>query len=403
MLKKIFLLTFAALLAALPVRAQGVYTKMIGGDAEKKNQPPEYTYLYDTSLIRAIKANDADRIRLLLYANIDANEKNDEGYTPLVLAADRVPADVIRLMIQRGAYVNMRSKNNITPLMAAATANRPEVVNLFLEYGADPSLTDDEGMTAFAYAVKNKNSKTAAILAPLTPRTESAAAALSAGEAEAVYAGENTKDNLGKTPLIIAVDEGNRAHVKELLSYHIDIEEKDNIGRTALMHAVQNNNLNITKDLLAARADIETADLVASTPLILAAKQGNLKIAEALVKANANVNAADKLGRTPLSWALANNDVKMADFLKKKGAFQPAVENAQEEPYEAYYEEYYSEGAPAAAEPGFWGGVKDIDAYIQGLETQIAEAKKEKQRRAAAAKPSAQTTKPNTKPAAKKI
>jgi ankyrin repeat protein len=330
--KKI-LFTFLIFLAACAAhsQSQAPYAQMIGGAAEEAKKTPQYTYLYDTSLTSAVKNNDADRIKLLMYANVDPNEKNDEGFTPLVLAAEKVLPEVIRLMLQHGAKVNMPSKYNVTPLIAAAAANRLAVVKLLLEYGADPNMKDDFAMTALMHAVKNKNHTVVSALTEVMHKSGIDAADKD-NISPALYAAKNNdiqtlsilaktgadlnvKDELGKTPLILATGMGNISLVRDLLAAGANTENKDNAGRTALMHAVQGGYAAITALLISNKADIETTDLIASTPLILAAKEKNNKITADLVKAGADVNAQDRLGRTPLIWALNNNDYPTFNIL----------------------------------------------------------------------------------------
>ena len=52
-------------------------------------------YVYDTSLIRAIKLNDEDRVRTLIYANVDVNERNYANITPLTLAAEKGNLNIV--------------------------------------------------------------------------------------------------------------------------------------------------------------------------------------------------------------------------------------------------------------------------------------------------------------------
>ena len=64
----------------------------------------------------------------------------------------------------------------------------------------------------------------------------------------------NAKDNLGKTPLIIAVEEKLPGIVKILLEAeenldHVDINEYDNHMRSVLIHAILQENTDVL-DLL---------------------------------------------------------------------------------------------------------------------------------------------------------
>jgi len=332
MIKKIlaFLFIFAA--AIMPAAAQSHdYENIVGGDAEKKKQTPKYSYLYDTSLIRAIKSKDIDRITLLLYANINTNDKNDEGYTPLYVAADTdLAIDTVTAMLQRDAKVNLTSKGGITPLMVAASKGRKAMVKLFLEYGADPSIQDENGMTALLYAVKNKYSDVVPLLANIKKAglelrdKNNMNAVLYALQnkdfvtmKELVKAGAdiNTKDVLGKTPLILACDDADLESVRTILALGANKEIKDNTGRAALPNAVQVGALPVIKYLAKAGANLETRDLIDSTPFIIAAKDKNNAVVKELADCGADINAQDKLKRSALIWAVQNSDGAMLSTL----------------------------------------------------------------------------------------
>ena len=130
MFKKTFVFfiisSFAAALCA-QTQSRGAYSEILGGDAEKAKEKPEYSYLYNTSLIKAISDNDVDRVNILLYAGVDPNEKNDEGTAPLVAAANSDPK-ITEMLLKRNAKVNEPSKDSVTPLMAAARAGCTPIV-----------------------------------------------------------------------------------------------------------------------------------------------------------------------------------------------------------------------------------------------------------------------------------
>ena len=128
----------------------------------------KYTYLYDTSLIQAIKLKDEQRVKMLMYAQVNPNEKNDEGFTPLYFAAQYLTPESLTLILDRGARVNLLSKYNLTPLMAAAAAGRADNVKILLEYGADPNLLDDKELTALDHAFNNHQLDAAILLSPVT-------------------------------------------------------------------------------------------------------------------------------------------------------------------------------------------------------------------------------------------
>lgn len=128
----------------------------------------KYTYLYDTSLIQAIKLKDEHRVKMLMYAQVNPNEKNDEGFTPLYFAAQYLTPETLTMLLDRGAKVNLPSTYNLTPLMAAAAAGRADNVKILLEYGADPNMLDDKDLTALDHAFNNHQLEAAILLNPIT-------------------------------------------------------------------------------------------------------------------------------------------------------------------------------------------------------------------------------------------
>lgn len=180
-MKKMLVLFCFAFLFVLPLLAQEykivepyATTSKSGKVISKSTQ--KYTYLYDTSLIQAIKLKDEHRVKMLLFAQVNPNEKNDEGFTPLYFAAQYLTPETLTMLLDRGARVNLQSKYNLTPLMAAAAAGRADNVQILLEYGADPNMLDDKNLSALDHAFNNHQLEAAVLLNPVTtvvkPQTE---------------------------------------------------------------------------------------------------------------------------------------------------------------------------------------------------------------------------------------
>ena len=93
-------------------------------------------YSLYTSLVRAIKTGDADRVRTLIYANVDVNERNYAGITPLTVAAEKGNLTIVQLLVEEGAAaVNIPSSYGVTPLIAAAAAGRRDIADYLIEGG----------------------------------------------------------------------------------------------------------------------------------------------------------------------------------------------------------------------------------------------------------------------------
>ena len=145
-------------------------------------------------LIDAVKARDADRAGNLLSAGGDANARDSEGNTLLMLSAHAGDLQMVRILIEAGADVNASDEQGWTalskstynfehkrgyadvtqalidagadleaaigygvrPLMLAAGYGETEVVEVLLEAGADVTARNEGGLTALMM-VKQKH------------------------------------------------------------------------------------------------------------------------------------------------------------------------------------------------------------------------------------------------------
>lgn len=117
-----------------------------------------------------------------------------------------------------------------------------------------------------------------------------------------------------------AVKNGDAAEVRRLLAAGADMEARDDIGRTPLILAAWLGDAVTAKALVGAGADVNAKDEHGRTPLILAAWSGSAEIANLLVGAGADLNARTHDGRTALVEAAEHGEAEVANLLVAAGA-----------------------------------------------------------------------------------
>lgn len=135
-------------------------------------------FLVDQPLVQVESRNAAGESPLMLAA-LKGNlplvhrlierkaEVNKPGWAPLHYAAthaEPISTDVVRLLLEHHAYIDAESPNKTTPLMMAARYGTPQVVKLLLEEGADPTLRNEQGLTALDFAVRAERQDAAALI-----------------------------------------------------------------------------------------------------------------------------------------------------------------------------------------------------------------------------------------------
>ncbi|MEY4978225.1 MAG: hypothetical protein RLZZ352_495 [Pseudomonadota bacterium] len=81
-------------------------------------------------------------------------EVNKPGWAPLHYAASNADDNLamVRLLLEHHAYIDAESPNGTTPLMMAARYSTPALVQFLIDEGADPSVKNEQGLTAQDFA-----------------------------------------------------------------------------------------------------------------------------------------------------------------------------------------------------------------------------------------------------------
>jgi cytohesin len=101
------------------------------------------THIRLIELIETIEKGDIEAVKQHLAAGADVNAKDEEGLTPLHLAAGRGHKKIVELLIAKDADVNAKlAVEGETPLHLAAWDGHKEIAELLIAKGADVNVRD---------------------------------------------------------------------------------------------------------------------------------------------------------------------------------------------------------------------------------------------------------------------
>ena len=240
-------------------------------------------------LFSAAEEGDVNMIKALIKKGVDVNATDEDGWSPLHMAAAKDHSEVIKVLLSHGADVNAKNKWGRTPLHMAAANDCSEVAKLLISHGGDVNARDKDGKSPLHFAAEYGGNKVAELL-------------LSHG------ADVNARNKDGWTPLDVAKKFPRHKLVSILESHG---------GKClvlCLFKAIEKGHIQRIKALLSDGADInaKTPDgfnccgrvvPTGCTPLHAAVLAGHREVVEFLISHGANVNAKNKDGWTPLDIA----------------------------------------------------------------------------------------------------
>ncbi len=116
-----------------------------------------------------------------------------------------------------------------------------------------------------------------------------------------------------------AASRGTAVEIVQFIESSADIESKDDLGRTPLLVAAWNGNLATTGELLTRGANIETVDPSGFTPLACAAEFGHIDVVKLLLSKGAKRMVKNADGADALMIAAGNNQVSVVKLLLAEG------------------------------------------------------------------------------------
>ena len=190
-----------------------------------------------TGLHRAAQDGDAATIRSLIADGADPEAKDQDGRTPLIVAAFASQDDAFAALAEGGVDVNAQDPVGYDAVTIAAVADDPELMSLALRLGNRP---------------------------------------------------DNIHTNWNGTALIAASHLGHAEVVRRLIAAGSPLDHVNNLGWTALIEAVVRgdggpDHQATVRALVQAGADATLTDRVGQTPLMLAMDRGYVEIASIIL------------------------------------------------------------------------------------------------------------------------
>ncbi|KAI6240960.1 hypothetical protein M3Y99_00405800 [Aphelenchoides fujianensis] len=270
----------------------------------------QWDFMGWTPLMWACYKNRLEAVKVLLeyHAHIDIVGEED-GLTPLIIAAGRGYAEIVHVLINAGATVNSTDKFGSNALIWAARKGYTEIVEELLNAGADVDAVGMYNSTALMLAARGCHRKVVELLLSREPNV-------------------NVVDYNGLSALGIAAREGYTEIAQSLIHSGAYVNTVDRYGNSILASAVRSGNIHLIRMLLEKHADVNAKDSENRTPLHLAIDKSYTDIVLALLEKKPNLEQKNKDGDTALLRAVKNRDIALCQLLVHSGAKISAVDNA---------------------------------------------------------------------------
>ena len=301
-----------------------------------------------TPLQWAVYNEEADIVKSLIDAGADVGAPNREGMTPLALAVTTGNADIVAMLLDAGASVSQTLPNGETPLMMAARTGDVDTIQLILDRGADINATENlRGTSALMWAAANKNAPAVKVL--LENGADMAAHSGTFQQTRGPYLAPTARSRIrnfyedtgqGGTSLTADQVEAGAPEVKvtreELVArlpselvkeFDQEIKQEQQVkrtrpkqqgGLTALHFAAREGDLDSVKALVEAGADVNEVSEFGWTPLLTATQNRYYQMGKYLLEHGANPNIANEGGWSPLYIATDNRNIEGGDYPTRK-------------------------------------------------------------------------------------
>lgn len=340
----------------------------------------------------AIENDDVESVKTYLEKGVDIYQADENGFTPLLLAAYRKNKDITRLLTDRTLQdVGFNLEEDAGYRITDADHDVDFHINVDHEYGRNDYFSETEidwdnmlldsidysDFTLFMSAIQDGNNNivesfiengidvngigrhqfTPLMMAANGNHPEIAQLLIEKG------ANVNYINSSGWTALIETADEGAYATAVVLLEAGANVNLHDEFkGKSAVTMAASEGHSNFLQLLLNAGADLALLNN-GYPPLQAAAEEGQQVIVEILLQQGIDVNSKDHHERTALSYAAIEGKYEVAAYLIEKGAEIDSKDENERTPLMYAVIEGEEDVTQLLLEQGADPSLKDDDGY----------------------------------------
>ncbi|XP_025025282.1 ankyrin-3-like [Python bivittatus] len=301
-----------------------------------------------STLFKAIEKDLHGIVAALIERGTDINVRNEEQYTPLLVACEMGKIKSAKVLIEKGANLKDKAPNSSSTLHLAVQAGAFSIAKMLLQKGIDPNITAQGDQTPLHVAAIHNRGALVDLLIEGGAKIDGVTIELFTPLHMASYKGHvdvalkllqhranvNLKNKRSKTPLHLAAEVGNPAMVGLLLNSKADPNATDKEKKTPLHFATKGGHFYAVKSLLVNKSRVGSKDMDGCMPMHYAAINGNMEILKELLTAGDNKNINDKniWRKTLLHLAAEHGHSNLIIFLLSNGSAINALDNNKDTP-----------------------------------------------------------------------